>query len=288
MRGFFAFALTALLIQAAPVRAAPDCVQGERDLAAAKARITASADDEATVLLNQAADECPSYEAYETLAEHLAASDSPRDHGSAVDAFINAQAHTVLPKEQAQSLFQYAALLNRSGDPQNAYPLIQKAQALDPNRPAIKKLAADIQAQVQHPKVEEITRALRFSLYKPVKGLVAGGPAVNIPINFETDSTNVDEQTRPNLNTLADALAGPEFAGKTFSLIGHSDPRGDPRYNLNLSRQRAATISEQIVELRPELKGRIQIDGRGAREPIDLGTDEEALRRNRRLQVIAN
>ena len=288
MRKLTCVAVTSMLSLTMQVHAATDCAQGQRDLAAAKARITASADDEATVLLNQAVEECPSFDAYETLAEHLALSDSPRDHGSAVDAFVAAHAIAATPKDQAQSLFQYAALLNRSGDPENAYPLIQKAAALDPERSAIKKLSADIQAQVQHPKVEEITRALRFSLYKPVKGLPAGGPSVNIPIKFETDSTNVDEQTRPNLESLANALAGPELAGKHFSFVGHSDPRGDPKYNLNLSRQRAAAISERIVELKPELKGRIQIDGRGAREPIDLGTDEESLRRNRRLQVIAN
>ena len=70
--------LLAGMAAAAMAVAAPDCAQAQRDLATAKQRITASADDEATVLLNQSIDECPTYDAYETLGEHLAVSDSPR------------------------------------------------------------------------------------------------------------------------------------------------------------------------------------------------------------------
>jgi hypothetical protein len=98
-------------------------------------------------------------EAYETLGEHLAVSNSPREHGFAVDAFVAANKLAPSKKDGAQTLFQYAALLNRTGDPENAYPLIQRASALDPNRAAIKTLAADIRTKVEHPTKEEITRA---------------------------------------------------------------------------------------------------------------------------------
>ena len=267
--------------------AAPDCAQAQRDLATAKQRITASADDEATVLLNQSIDECPTYDAYETLGEHLAVSDSPRDHGFAVEAFVHANTLAPNKKDGAQTLFQYAALLNRTGDPENAYPLIQRAAALDPNRAAIKTLAADIRTQVAHPTKEEITRALRFSIFKPVKGVPgAEGSSVNIPINFESDKTAVDEQTKPNIEALASVMAE-DATGQHFVFIGHADSRGDDNYNVQLSRQRAEAIRDQIVELKPELKGRISVQGHGAREPIDMGTDDEALRRNRRLQVVA-
>jgi outer membrane protein OmpA-like peptidoglycan-associated protein len=280
--------LCGLLLAGMTATAATDCAQAQRDLAAAKERITASADDEATVLLNQSIDECPTYEAYETLGEHLAVSDSPRDHGFAVEAFVAANKLAPSKKDGAQTLFQYAALLNRTGDPENAYPLIQRAATLDPNRGAIKTLAADIRTQVEHPTKEEITRALRFSIYKPVKGVpgAADGSSVNIPINFESDKTEVDEHTRPNIEALASVLAE-DATGQHFVFIGHADSRGDDNYNLQLSRQRAEAIRDQIVELKPELKGRITVQGHGAREPIDLGTDDEALRRNRRLQVVA-
>ena len=275
--------------------AGADCAQGQRDLALAKERIAASADDEATVLLNQSVDECPSYDAYETLAEHLAVSDSGRDNVNAVDAFVAAHARATTGKDRAQSLFQYAALLNRRGDPQNAYPLIHRALALDPQRAAIRSLASRIDEQIQHPKTEEITRALRYSMFKPLKvgsvgrhgaGVEGAGPQVNLPINFETNSTSVDAETRANVAKLADALADGGLAGRNFVFIGHSDQRGDESYNVALSKARAAAITEAVVELKPQLKGMIAIEGHGAREPVSSGTDEESLRANRRLQVI--
>jgi OOP family OmpA-OmpF porin len=141
---------------------------------------------------------------------------------------------------------------------------------------------------VEHPTKEEITRALSFSIYKPVKGVpgAAEGSSVNIPINFESDKTSVDDQTKPNIEALASVMAE-DSTGQHFVFIGHADSRGDDNYNLQLSRQRAEAIRDQIVELKPELKGRITVQGHGAHEPIDLGTDDEAMRRNRRLQVVA-
>jgi outer membrane protein OmpA-like peptidoglycan-associated protein len=284
MRRLITGVMTFIYFMSAGAHAAHDCVQGKKDFAAARERISASADDEATMLLNQSIDECPTYDAYETLAEHLAISESGRDRSLAADAFVAAHARAPAPKDRAQTLYQYAALLNRQGDPQNAYPLIERARALDPQRTAIKNLAADVEAQIQHPSAEQLTRGLRYSLYKGGKGLPPS--SVNIQINFETNSTEIDDQTRPNLAQLAETLADPALAGHQFTFVGHSDARGDDAYNQHLSLQRAEAMSRSIEEMKPELKGKIHVEGRGAREPIDPGTDEESLRRNRRLQVI--
>jgi outer membrane protein OmpA-like peptidoglycan-associated protein len=53
-----------------------------------------------------------------------------------------------------------------------------------------------------------------------------------------------------------------------------------------LSRARAQAISESVVALKPQLAGMIVIEGHGAREPVNSGSDEASLRANRRLQVI--
>jgi outer membrane protein OmpA-like peptidoglycan-associated protein len=288
------FISSCLLVGPGAHAAVRNCAQARADLSLAKERITASADDEATVLLNQSIDECPTYEAYETLAEHLAVSDSGRDNANAVDAFVSAHAHAPTSKDRAQTLFQYAALLNRKGDPQNAYPLIQQAVALDPSRPAIRSLAAEIDQKIKNPKTEEITRALRYSQFKPLKAGSVGrhgaasttGAQVNVPINFVTNSTAVDEQTLANVATLASALADSALTGKKIVFIGHSDKRGDDSYNETLSRARAEAIGGTVIELEPQLRGMIAFEGRGSREPVNLGTDEASLRANRRLQVM--
>jgi outer membrane protein OmpA-like peptidoglycan-associated protein len=296
---------------------AEDCALGQRYLALAKDRIASYANDEALTFLRQSADACPSYEASEQLGELAAQSPQREDKVKAVAAFVDAYGRAPDTQSRAHTLYEYAALLDREGDPENAYPLIKNAHTLDPSNADIAKLAGTLEAQVQHPTQEHIVRALHYSLYQPVSAAMKGegggggggaasgasaasaaqhpamaspamasGPSVNIPINFDTASTRVDAQTQPNINLLAHALADPSLAGRQFMFIGHSDARGADAYNADLSLQRAQTLSQMVSTIEPSLKGRISVEGHGAREPIDTGTGAAALRANRRLQVL--
>jgi len=285
---------------------AEDCTLGQRYLLLAKDRIAAYANDEAMTFLRQSVDACPSYDADEQLGELAAQSPQREDKVKAVEAFVDAYGRAPDPQARARTLYQYASLLNREGDPQNAYPLIKEARALDPSNSDIATLATKVEAQVQHPTQEHIVRALHYSLYQPIKTVVqrqtegggrpasaprqpvagAAGPSVNIPINFNTNSTVVDAQTQPNVDMLAHALADPALAGRQFLFVGHSDSRGGDQYNRALSLQRAQALSQAVSTIEPGLKGRISAEGHGSREPIDPGTDEGALRANRRLQVL--
>jgi outer membrane protein OmpA-like peptidoglycan-associated protein len=288
---------------------AEDCTLGQRYFSLAKDRLAADANDEALAFLRQSVDACPSYEAEEQLGELSAQSSQHEDQVKAVEAFVVAAALAPTSQTRARTLYQYASLLNRSGDPQNAYPLIKEAHQLDPGNADITTLAGTVEAEVQHPTQEHIVRALHYSLYQPIKAVNKGisgesgggggagsaapvrvaapsGPSVNIPINFNTGSTEIDERTRPNLDLLAHALADPAFADHQFTFIGHSDSRGGDQYNMALSLQRAQAISQLVCSIEPSLKGRISVEGHGAREPLDAGSDEAALRANRRLQVL--
>jgi len=286
---------------------AEDCALGQRYLALAHDRVVAYENDEAIAFLRQSVDACPSYDAYEQLGELAAQSTQNEDKQKAAAAFVEADARASTAQARARSLYNYAALLNQDGDPENAYPLAKRAHTLDPGDPKITELANTLEKQVQHPSEKDIVRGLHYSLYQPLKDsdtstAVApgdhptlskhqtpaggGGPSVSIPINFETGSTVIDQETRPNLSVLARALADPSFQGHQFTFIGHSDARGGDQYNLGLSLERATAISQSVIGLEPSLKGRIVVLGVGSREPIDTGTDERALRANRRLQVV--
>ena len=100
-----------------------------------------------------------------------------------------------------------------------------------------------------------------------------------------TGSATVDEETRPNIRKLAQALSDSEFAGTEFLLVGHADERGDEQLNMTLSWKRAETIRDILVMLEPSLAGRMELNGRGEYEPLDPGNDESAYRTNRRIQV---
>jgi outer membrane protein OmpA-like peptidoglycan-associated protein len=297
---------------------AEDCQLGQRYMALAHDRVSAAGYDEALVFLRRAVEACPTYDAYEELGELSAQSSRREDEVAAVDAFIAAQTRATTPQERARSLYQYAALLRREGDAANAHSVIDQARLLDPADPEISSLANAIDQQLQSPAPEHVVRALRFSLYQPipqvrptpasvatardvpwaskpsgadgresVAGVAKRSPqSIEIPINFKAGSVVVDRETRDNIDRLAHALADPALVGHTFTFIGHADPLGSDPPNPWLARERAQAISLVAASVEPSLQGRIRFEGRGARQPLSAGSDEDAQRANRRLEVL--
>jgi outer membrane protein OmpA-like peptidoglycan-associated protein len=302
------------LLAASAVQAGTDCSLGARYMALSRDRITAGANDEAVGFLNHAIEVCPSYEAYQALGELEAQSPEQADQFEAAKAFV--AAYDLAPDDQAKAKtqFEYAKLLARNGEQQKAYPMAKSAHALDRNNAQISALAEQLEEQIRHPTRDQLVRGfLQNALYMPLhmaavsapvavqqqggravpapappptpQPPAANGLSVVFPINFDTATTVVDKRTWPNIATLAHALADPKLAGHRFAFIGHADIRGDDESNMRLSRERAAAMYRDVILVEPALQGRIDIDGRGSREPLDPGTSEEALRANRRLQV---
>lgn len=296
-------AAACLVFAPGPALAANDCALGERYMQIAKDRAAAYENDEAMGYLEQSISACPTYAAYRELARLAVQSPAEADTRRAVSAFVGA--HSLAPDStsRAEVLYEYSKLLSREGDPQNAYPMIMEAQALEPDDPEIAQLAATIQRQIEQPTEEVIMRGLSDSLYQPLN-LSASmatsrmpatapspppetqGPSVNIPINFETGTAVVDTRTRSNVRVLARALSDPQLSGKRFLFIGHADERGEEDHNMRLSERRAEAIYQSIVLMEPSLEGRIDVMGRGEYSPIDSRSSAEAWRANRRLQVV--
>ena len=303
------------ILAASGVRAQSDCALGQRYLQLSRDRAASGANEEAVGLLNRAIEVCPTYEPYEALGELQSQSSERADQAQAVKAFVAANDLATSDAGRAKTQFEYAKLLNRNGDPQNAYPLAKNAHFLDPDNAQISAFAQRLEQDIHNPSQEQLLRGLQDALYQPLHMAVAkpvsvqtragtaaaqaapendhgrasppgSGPSVSIPINFDTATTVVDKRTWPNIATLAHTLADPALAGRKFLFVGHADMRGSDQYNVTLSRERAQAMYRDVILLEPSLEGRIAVDGRGSHEPIDRGTDPEALRANRRLQVI--
>jgi len=292
-----------LALPASLAAAANDCTLGERYLLLARDRMSSFATDDAQGFLRQSIAACPTYDAYQQLGELAAQSSEEEDKVAAAEAFVSAHEVATTDTARAQSLFRYAQLLNRDGDPQNAYPLIKAAATLDSASAEIAALERTIEEQIRSPTTEQLVRGLKSQIYRPLRVAaitpakkapvpakvatpLPSGPNLNIPINFVTGSTVVDEQTRPNLRTLVEALRDPSFASQMFVFVGHADARGDEQRNMVLSWQRAEAIYSEVLQADPGLQGRVQVSGRGEYDPIDLGNDDNAHRANRRLQVL--
>jgi outer membrane protein OmpA-like peptidoglycan-associated protein len=294
--------MLALACAANTALAAGDCSLGQRYLSLARASAAKFETDDAQEFLQKSIAECPSYDAYQQLGELAAQSTEVKDKARAAEAFVAATDLAPNDAERSRTLFQYAQMLNRDGDPQNAYPLIKAAAELNAGSAEIAGLERTIEEQINHPTAEQFRAGLKSSVYRPLNwqrakastggatpapvARVPSGPTLNIPINFETGKTTVDERTRQNVATLIEMLRSPEFAKQKFVFVGHVDARGDDQMNMALSWQRATAIYEEVVRAEPSLKKRIEVSGRGEYEPLDSGTDEAAYRANRRLQVL--
>jgi outer membrane protein OmpA-like peptidoglycan-associated protein len=112
----------------------------------------------------------------------------------------------------------------------------------------------------------------------------AGPGMIDLALQFEFDSDRLSAQDRATLNELAFAMRSPELAGRRFLIEGHTDSKGNPAYNLRLSRQRAQAVRALLVVQRVA-PDRLRAEGKGSAEPIDPARPDAP--ENRRVRIIS-
>lgn len=65
---------------------------------------------------------------------------------------------------------------------------------------------------------------------------------------FDTDSARLLPLAQRQLGEVAKAMAAVEFAGTTFMIVGHADPRGNAAHNRRLSQQRALSVRNYLIK----------------------------------------
>jgi len=108
---------------------------------------------------------------------------------------------------------------------------------------------------------------------------------VNIPsdVSFDTGSATIKPQMRTVLDPFASSLTNDPKAQLT--IIGHTDSTGSPAVNDPLSVQRAQSVRDYLAA-HGVTSTRIQIDGRGEREPVADNTTESGRAKNRRVEIL--
>lgn len=107
---------------------------------------------------------------------------------------------------------------------------------------------------------------------------------MNIPsdISFDTGSYAIKPNLKPILDKFAQGLSGQR--NTEIRIIGHTDNTGTDAINNPLSINRAVNARDYLVARGVEAS-RIQIDGRGSREPIADNSSEAGRARNRRIEI---
>lgn len=118
------------------------------------------------------------------------------------------------------------------------------------------------------------SRSLRNLSPKPV--------TLDLSIQFDFDSARLLATSKPLLDNLALAMNSERLAALNFRIEGHTDAKGQPDYNLVLSRRRAQAVVDYLSQAQVSAE-RLQVQGKGATEL--LITERPLASENRRVRI---
>jgi outer membrane protein OmpA-like peptidoglycan-associated protein len=107
---------------------------------------------------------------------------------------------------------------------------------------------------------------------------------LNIPsdISFDTGRSDIKYNLRPILDQFAQGLNNQP--NTEIRIVGHTDSTGSDAVNNPLSFDRAASARDYLASRGVDSR-RIQIDGRGSREPIASNNSDAGRAANRRIEI---
>lgn len=119
----------------------------------------------------------------------------------------------------------------------------------------------------------------------------ARGTLVSLPgdVLFDFDKATIQPAARGTLDKLAELI---KAGGGRVAIEGHTDSKGDDRYNQRLSEARAMAVRDYLISVRTVDGTRLGTKGLGELKPVapnakpDGTDDAEGRQKNRRVEVI--
>ncbi len=103
-------------------------------------------------------------------------------------------------------------------------------------------------------------------------------------IYFDTDKDSLRPESQPTMAEIAKLLAG--APALRLYVVGHTDSQGNPDYNLDLSRRRAAAVVRELTSKYSVAADRLDSFGCGLYAPVASNDSEEGRAKNRRVELI--
>lgn len=100
---------------------------------------------------------------------------------------------------------------------------------------------------------------------------------------FAFDSANLRADDVQALAQVATCFSSGPMKGKTLRVVGHTDPRGGPEYNMSLGQSRADAVTAYTVGKGLD-KGKAQSSTRGEMDAV--GSDEPTWAKDRRVDLL--
>ncbi len=101
-------------------------------------------------------------------------------------------------------------------------------------------------------------------------------------ITFASNSADISAQFYPVLDSVALVIA--EYDKTLVVVAGHTDSDGNERFNLDLSRQRATSVSDYLRS-KAILADRLDVTGFGESQPLASNENAEGKQLNRRVEI---
>jgi outer membrane protein OmpA-like peptidoglycan-associated protein len=109
---------------------------------------------------------------------------------------------------------------------------------------------------------------------------------LDLQIQFSTNSAVLDDTAKRNIDEFAEALGDPRLKSMRFAVAGHTDERGSEKHNAGLSRQRAESVHNYLIESDGIDPDRLAIEAYGEMIPLIEEDSEYARRMNRRVEFM--
>lgn len=110
------------------------------------------------------------------------------------------------------------------------------------------------------------------------------GKVVLHGILFDHNKSTIKEESKPLLQEIAKFLkANP---GVVVFVVGHTDMTGEVQYNIDLSKQRAKAVTDDLINNHQIASVRLLPYGVGPLAPVDNNASETGKARNRRVELV--
>lgn len=124
---------------------------------------------------------------------------------------------------------------------------------------------------------------VEFSADQMAEAIAKNGFVALNGILFDTGKATIKPESKALLDEVV-ALLKKDGALK-LNVVGHTDNVGDKKANLELSKQRAASVMRALVAGGVDAK-RLKSDGKGDAEPVSDNRTEDGRAKNRRVELV--
>ena len=114
--------------------------------------------------------------------------------------------------------------------------------------------------------------------------LITEGKLVTYGIQFDVNSDKIKPESYATIKEIAQVMK--DNPGVKIKIIGHTDSDGDDASNLDLSKRRAASVKNELVQTFGIDISRLETDGKGESMPVVANDSAINKAKNRRVEFI--